>query len=252
MLDFMQLRTPEAVLFILKVVLCRFNLRTENCRGQCYDGAGNVSGKSGGLQALVQEIEPRALYAHCLAHTLNLSLQDLCTKIDVCRDFVSLFTDLVNFVRTSPKRLSWFQQFQKEENPALRQFCKTRWTLAPLRSVSSNYSELTRFLFTLSSEDKNDTGAKASGYARTLQKFNTYFLLRLMLLVFERLESVNSALQKKSLQFTRAQHLVKAVEESIGRLRDDFSSFWADVSDEAREHRGPKSFEETGAGTTSV
>ncbi|KAH7971842.1 hypothetical protein HPB52_003465 [Rhipicephalus sanguineus] len=72
-----------------------------------------------------------------------------------------------------------------------------------------------------------------------------------MLLVFERLESVNSALQKKSLQFTRAQHLVKAVEESIGRLRDDFSSFWADVSDEAREHRGPKSFEETGAGTTS-
>lgn len=222
---------------ILKDVLCRFNLRIENCRGQCYDGAANVSGKSGGLQALVQEIEPRALYVHCLAHTLNLSLQDLCTKIDVCRDFVSLFTDLVNFVRTSPKRLSWFQQFQKEENPALRQFCKTRWTLKArsLRSVSANYSELTRFLFTLSSEEKNDTGAKASGYAKTLQKFDTYFLLRLMLLVFERLESVNSALQKKSLQFTRAQHLVKAVEESIGQLRDDFSSFWADVSDEARE-----------------
>ncbi|KAH9372019.1 hypothetical protein HPB48_016258 [Haemaphysalis longicornis] len=56
-----------------------------------------------------------------------------------------------------------------------------------------------------------------------------------MLLVFERLESVNSALQKKSLQFTRAQHSVKAVEESIGQLRDDCSSLWADVSDDARE-----------------
>ncbi|XP_040077567.1 zinc finger MYM-type protein 1-like [Ixodes scapularis] len=56
-----------------------------------------------------------------------------------------------------------------------------------------------------------------------------------MLLVFERLESVNTALQKKSLQFTRAELLVKAVEESIGQLREDFSSFWADVSDEERE-----------------
>lgn len=102
-----------------------------------------------------------------------------------------------------------------------------------LRSVSANYSKITRFLFTLSLEEKNDTGAKASGYAKTLLKLDTYFLLRLMLLVFKRLESVNFALQKKSPQFTHAQHLVKAVEESIGQLRDYFSSFWADVSDKA-------------------
>lgn len=109
---------------------------------------------------------------------------------------VSLLTNLVNFVRTSPKRLSWFQQFQNEQNPALRQFCKTTWTLKArsFRLVSTNSSKLTRFLFTLSSEEKNDTGAKASSYARTLKKFNAYFLLRLMLLVFERLESVNTAL----------------------------------------------------------
>ncbi|XP_064462321.1 zinc finger MYM-type protein 1-like [Ornithodoros turicata] len=193
--------TRASTLFsILKDVLCRLNLQIENCRRQCYDGAANVSGKSGGLQALVQDIEPRAMYVHCLAHTLNLVLQDLCKQIDVCRDFVSLFADLVNFVKTSPKRLSWFEQFQKEGTPALRQFCKTRWTLkaSSLRSVSSNYSELVQFLFALSSDEKNDTGAKASGYAKALGKFDSYFMLRLMILVFERLESANSALQKKS------------------------------------------------------
>ncbi|XP_064485918.1 zinc finger MYM-type protein 1-like [Ornithodoros turicata] len=230
--------TRASTLFsILKDVLCRLNLQIENCRGQCYDGAANVSGKSGGLQALVQDIEPRAMYVHCLAHTLNLVLQDLCKQIDVCRDFVSLFADLVNFLKTSPKRLSWFEQFQKEGTPALRQFCKTRWTLkaSSLRSVSSNYSELVQFLFALSSDEKNDTGAKASGYAKALGKFDSYFMLRLMILVFERLESANSALQKKSLQFGHAEQIVKAVKECVAELRDKFPGFWSTVKATAEE-----------------
>lgn len=164
---------------------------------------------------------------HCLAHTLNLVLQDSCRKIDVCRDFVSLFTELVSFVKTFPKRLRWFQQFQKEGAPALRQFCKPRWTLkaSSLRLVSSNYFELVKFIFTLSSDEKNDTGAKASGRGKALQNSHAYFMLRLMLLVFDRLESVNTALQEKILQFSHAEIIVKAVKESVGQLPDDFPCF---------------------------
>lgn len=180
---------------ILKDVICPFNLRMKDYRGKCYDGAENVSGKSSGHQALVPRDRTKS-FACALPCAYTEHVCKICARKLMSVGIVSLLTNLVNFVRTSPKRLSWFQQFQNKENPALRQFCKAKCTLKArsFRLVSTNSSKLTRFLFTLSSEEKNDTGAKASSYARTLKKFNAYFLLRLMLLVFERLESVNTAL----------------------------------------------------------
>lgn len=70
---------------------------------------------------------------------------------------------------------------------------------------------------------------------KDILKFDAYFMPRLMLLVFDRLESVNTALQKKSLQFSQAELIVNAVKETIGQLRNDFSCFWSDVSTRAGE-----------------
>ncbi|CAN8019111.1 unnamed protein product [Ixodes persulcatus] len=99
------------LLFRFERCACQFNLKIENSRGQFYDGAGNVSGKSGGRQALVQDIEQRALYVHCLAQTLNLSLQDLCRKIYIRRYFVILFTDTLNFVKRPQNASAGFSSF---------------------------------------------------------------------------------------------------------------------------------------------
>lgn len=69
--------TTEDTLFeMLKDVLLRLSLPIKNCRGQCYDGASNMSGIQNGLQARVKEEEPRALYIHCMAHLMNLVVQD--------------------------------------------------------------------------------------------------------------------------------------------------------------------------------
>ncbi|XP_064468707.1 zinc finger MYM-type protein 1-like [Ornithodoros turicata] len=126
---------------ILNDILRRFNLPIGKCRGQCYDGAANMKGQRSGLQALIQQEEPRALYVHCIAHVINLVLQDMGQRVSVCRDFLSMITELIGFVSSSPKRLSSFQTYQEEdENVHLRKFCPTRWTLkaASLRSVLQN------------------------------------------------------------------------------------------------------------------
>uniref|UniRef100_H3AME6 Uncharacterized protein n=1 Tax=Latimeria chalumnae TaxID=7897 RepID=H3AME6_LATCH len=94
----------------------RFYLSTDKCRGQCYDGAANVAGHRCGLQALVQEEEPRAVFVHCLAHTLNLVVQDVAQSIGMCRTFLSLIGDLITLVKASPKCLVWFEKFQQEED----------------------------------------------------------------------------------------------------------------------------------------
>ena len=51
-------------------------IEISNLRGQCYDGASNVSGVHTGLQARIKELSPSALFTHCYAHVLNLVIVD--------------------------------------------------------------------------------------------------------------------------------------------------------------------------------
>ena len=45
-----------------------------NLRGQCYDGASNMSGARGGCKSIVIREAPKAIYVHCAAHRLNLAV----------------------------------------------------------------------------------------------------------------------------------------------------------------------------------
>ena len=55
----------ETLFEIMKDILIRFQLPLNKLRGQCYEGASNVSERISGLQQRVQQEEPRALYVHC-------------------------------------------------------------------------------------------------------------------------------------------------------------------------------------------
>ena len=41
------------------------NLKIENCRGQCYDGAANMTGAKKGAATQLRQTEPCALLTHC-------------------------------------------------------------------------------------------------------------------------------------------------------------------------------------------
>ena len=48
--------------------------KIENCRGQVYDGVGNVAGPKSGLAAEITHPNSKAFYMHCFNHRLNLSV----------------------------------------------------------------------------------------------------------------------------------------------------------------------------------
>ena len=56
----------------------------QNCRGQAYDGASNVSGHKSGLQTLVRGHYPKALNSHCAGHNLSLVLNDAAKEVRQC------------------------------------------------------------------------------------------------------------------------------------------------------------------------
>lgn len=221
--------TAETLFRLLKDALLRFSLPINKCRGQCYDGASNVSGTRSGLQARVQEIEPRAQYTHCTAHVLNLVVHDVTENIPTCRNFMSLIRDLITLIRHSPKRLTWFQEFQSKGTPALRPLCPTRWTLttASLQSIADNYSALLDFLEDLSLNDRSEAGGKANGLHLSLQKFGTFFVLKVMLKFFSRVETVSVALQKRELHMQKARQMIDTLRDDIKSFRSEgFTALW--------------------------
>ena len=46
----------------------------------------------------MRDIEPRAVFVHCQAHSLNLVVQDAITSIASCRNILNDIRDIVNFV----------------------------------------------------------------------------------------------------------------------------------------------------------
>lgn len=104
------LNTKSDTLFkLLTDFLQNESLEIQDMRGQCYDGASNMSGRLNGLQTKVRAIEPRALFIHCFGHSLSLSVQESLQAILAVKNVIGNVKEMINFIKNSPKRLGQFQ-----------------------------------------------------------------------------------------------------------------------------------------------
>ena len=115
---------------ILKAV-ADLGLSMANCRGQSYDGAGNMAGKYNGVSSLIQGQFSKVLYVHCMNHRLNLCVADTCSDYLV-KDMMSIVRSLSSFFSGSPKRQQHLKEKVKGLLPAskhevLINVCETRW-----------------------------------------------------------------------------------------------------------------------------
>ena len=107
-------------------VLLRCQLPTRLLRGQAYDGASNMTGRWNGTQALIAEIQPLALFVHCLMHSGNLAMLEAMESTPVFRDASGYANELAVFSRHSTKLSGILNKVQVEHMKAaslLRPFC---------------------------------------------------------------------------------------------------------------------------------
>lgn len=90
----------ETIFRAAKDVLIRCSLPINQCRGQAYDWAANMSGVRNGVQALFKK---EALYVYCLTHSLNLCLKDVTNNCELIRDVMSFIYEFAQLFKLSPK-----------------------------------------------------------------------------------------------------------------------------------------------------
>ena len=103
-------------------------LMLSKLRGQGYDGATNMNGVYSGVQARFQEKQPLAIYVHCMAHNLNLALNDSCDNVNEVKNFYDLMEKLSNSFKTVRRWATLQKTAQTGENVALKRVFTTRWS----------------------------------------------------------------------------------------------------------------------------
>ena len=91
--------TGEQMAILIQDSCHTLGLDFSMCRGQGYDGAGNMAGSVKGAAQRIRSKYPKAIYFHCAAHKLNLSIALSCQlasvrNYDGCHYLLSQFFQL--------------------------------------------------------------------------------------------------------------------------------------------------------------
>ena len=104
LINFMHLERTNATMISRKILKSlsdpSISLDPSNIRGQAYDGASVMSSGKEGVQAKIKEISPLALFTHCYAHCLNLSIAASC-KLSEVRNLIGLINEAYLFLITA-------------------------------------------------------------------------------------------------------------------------------------------------------
>ena len=217
------------------------SLNARNIRGQAYDGAAVMSSKIAGVQAKIKEVSPLALYTHCFAHSLNLSIAASC-KVQEVRNLIGLINESYLFVNNSPKRQRFFERALSVYLPAsahskLSGLCKTRWverhtcfeiflemyvcfvTFLDAIVTPSDYQNLL-----LEDETWNwdrETKVKAQGLKSSLSSFQSIAVFIITKNVLDEVKPLASKFQKRDQDVSEAYKMVDSSIQNIRSTRDN-------------------------------
>lgn len=118
--------TGESLLNFVLDLFSQLNLNIENLRGQGYDNGSNMRGKHNGLQKKILEINNRAFYVPCSAHSLNLVVNDAANITHETVNFFNIIQDIYVFFSSSTKR--WSIICKHLPNLKLKALSATRWS----------------------------------------------------------------------------------------------------------------------------
>ncbi|CAK1589768.1 unnamed protein product [Parnassius mnemosyne] len=112
---------------ILNSYMIENNIKWENCVDVCTDGARDMFGQYGGLQALIKTKAPNVKWTHCVIHREALAAKKITPELNFV---MYIIIKVVNYIKTRPVKARFFHKLCEElgaENTSLIYFCNSRW-----------------------------------------------------------------------------------------------------------------------------
>ena len=216
-----------------------YGLDVKSCLvGQGYDGASVMSGSNKGVQQIVRQYAPLAMYTHCYAHRLNLVLVDSCKSVIDASDFFGLLEKLYVFFSGSVVHKRWVD-VQNELHPGepvrqLQRLSDTRWACRVV-ACRNLRDRLDAVICTLEDIVEESHGDRATDAQCLLSMIDYKFVLLLHLFchLLGKIHGVSTQLQADSTDLTVAAELVQTLLTTLKDTRAD-GEFVDNIDSDAR------------------
>lgn len=186
----------------------------DKCVGFGFDGCSTMSGKDGGVQAILRKKYTKALFFHCSSHKLNLVINDLNILPEI-RNTMGTTKDIINFFRESVLR--------RKLVPNIARLCETRWSEKhkTIRVFKENFPVILEALENLSREGNSATRKNAFQLHAAAFKISFILCITLIAKYSALLEPVVNALQSIALDVVKASQHVKRILQLLKSHRDN-------------------------------
>ncbi|KAL4154036.1 hypothetical protein QTP88_001869 [Uroleucon formosanum] len=223
---------------VLLDTLQSIGINLDFLRGQGYDGASAMQGKFNGVQAIVKESYPLALYLHCSSHSLNLCISNAC-NLKPIRNATGTLQAVCVFLRT-PKRQDVLEKaidkfITDTRKKKLKKLCPTRWVERheAVLVFLELYDAIVEALENISSWNDRDTSFQASNLLCSIKQGEFLICIFILVNVFSVSLPLSKKLQDEHLDLTEAIELAENVIEVTTQRRAEaekqFKNIYNDV-----------------------
>lgn len=168
-------RDAQGLATLILDTLNKLHLSDVPILAQSNDGARVMSGKNQGLQAIIKETHPNAIYIHCLAHKLNLVVVDSCANVSTAKTFFNGIEALYIYF-SQPGHHAPLQKLQNtlgiSTSREMGSLSTTRWScrFENCKAVLKNYEAIKLALEEEITENRDKHSVEAIGLLTIITK----------------------------------------------------------------------------------
>ena len=228
-------------------ICLQLNIYTHACYLPC-SSTGSVSG----VATRFLEENAAAIYTHCQAHSLQLTLKDVLSSSSMLALSFSLLSDIYEIINSSPTRLiAYFKELCEHMNVndgsngntrdgKIPRHCPTRFScnVPAITNAIRNYKPIYNTISQLSHNKnlslKAGLSEKLHSCFRSLQQFATILGLIICKLVFTLTDKSSKQLQSQTLTAQSANGIIHNLKTTSSDYRTK-EEYWKDCWDEAIE-----------------
>lgn len=217
-------RTAVTLSSIIINVLEEFNCLNKVV-AQTYDGASVLSSEVNGVQSIIRQQCPLAMYVWCSAHVLNLILSKSFERVSETKRFFSTVRALANFFHSSTKRTAQYNEYAQMRK--LPRVAETRWSYHS-RTINVIATHLQNLIGMFDHMQENDekwdgeTLRLVSSFLNNLKEFEFNFFLNTFSEIFSETDILYEILQKKTSDIVYCVKKINEFENFMEQYRTKF------------------------------
>ena len=176
-----QRHTGEELGNSLVAFLKEHSISIQDCRGQSYDSASNMSGRYNEMQAFIKRQNKAAEYIPCAGHSLNLVGQNSASCYRLAVSFFDILQKLYTFFTASSYRWAVLRRHLGKDLPVVKRSEGTRWSAKDeaVTAIAVSYNEVCAALDEIADNQsyKPDVCNEARGLVMALEKLETGLMI---------------------------------------------------------------------------